>query len=169
MTYDFSPLSRSFIGFDRMAGLIDNAAKISNSQSYPPYNLAQISEDEYQIEIALAGFTQDDLDIQTHENVLTIRSAKPSATPSDTENVTYVHRGIANRSFERRFQLADHVRVINAELINGLLQIGLRRELPDAMKPRQIEIGSGGSVKSKSSNSNEKLIPSKPCGKSKAA
>ena len=156
MTYDFSPLSRSFIGFDRMADLIDNASKLSANSAYPPYNIAQISEDEYRIELAVAGFAESDLSLETHENVLTVVGSKAA-----NENVgEYIHRGIAERGFERRFQLADHVIVTGASIANGLLSIELRRELPEAMKPRKIAINSQG---------DETLIAQKPSRKRKAA
>lgn len=156
MNYDFSPLSRSFIGFDRMASLIDSASKISGTNTYPPYNISQISEDDYLIELAVAGFGEDDLSLETHENVLSIIGTKAA-----NENATgeYLHRGIAERGFERRFQMADHVRVSGANLENGLLQISLKRELPEAMKPRKISITKG----------NENLISSKPSRKRKTA
>jgi len=165
LNYDFTPLSRSFIGFDRMAGLIDNAAKLNGTGSYPPYNIAQISDDEYMIELAVAGFGDADLNIETHENVLTIvgtKAANENLSELGTENLAnkYLHRGIAERGFERRFQLADHVTVTGADLVNGMLRIDLRRELPDAMKPRTISIGS---------KHNENLTMRKPSGKRKVA
>ena len=141
INYDFSPLTRSFIGFDRMADLIDNATKISANGSYPPYNIAQLGEDEYLIELAVAGFGSGDLTIESKENVLTVVGTK--AEPESTLEGEYLHRGIAERGFERRFQLADYVIVTNADLVNGLLKIHLRRELPEAMKPRSIAIKSG--------------------------
>jgi len=146
LNYDFTPLSRSFIGFDRMAGLIDNAAKLSGTGSYPPYNIAQISDDEYLIELAVAGFGDTDLTIETHENVLSIigsKAANENTSESNSEYLPnkYLHKGIAERGFERRFQLADHVIVTGADLANGMLRIALRRELPEAMKPRSISIG----------------------------
>ncbi len=156
MNYDFTPLSRSFIGFDRMANLIDNAAKFSGAQSYPPYNITQVSEDGYLIELALAGFGEDDLSLETHENVLTVIGTKAANDESTGE---YLHRGIAERGFERRFQLADHVLVIGASLENGLLRISLKRELPESMRPRKIAITQG----------DENLIISKPSRKRKAA
>jgi molecular chaperone IbpA len=157
-TYDFSPLYRNFVGFDRMANLIDAATQASaNTASYPPYNVARKDEDSYRIELAVAGFTQDNLDIQTHENVLTISGSNTSETAND--DAEYLHRGIAERGFERRFQLADHVFVEDARLENGLLTIRLKREVPEALKPRKIEI----------SNSGQKLITPKSSGKAKAA
>lgn len=157
-TYDFSPLYRNFVGFDRMANLIDAASQASaNTASYPPYNVARLDEDSYRIELAVAGFTQDNLDIQTHENVLTITGSNTTETAND--EAEYLHRGIAERGFERRFQLADHVFVEDASLNNGLLTISLKREVPEALKPRKIEI----------SNSGQKLITPKSSGKAKAA
>ena len=154
--YDFSPLYRSFVGFDRMANLIDAASQQATSgNSYPPYNVAQISENAYRIELAVAGFAEDELELESHENVLTISGRKvPSA---DNDAAEYLHRGIAERGFERRFQLADHVKVEGADLKNGLLVISLKRELPEALKPRKIAIN------------DENLIQSKPSGKAKAA
>lgn len=156
MNYDFTPLSRSFIGFDRMASLIDNAAKFSGTNAYPPYNITQLSEDDYLIELAVAGFGDADLEIETHENVLSVVGTKAA---NESHAGEYLHRGIAERGFERRFQLADHVRVTGASLVNGLLRVELKRELPEAMKPRKIAI----------SNHDESLISPKPCRKSKAA
>ena len=158
LNYDFTPLSRSFIGFERMADLIDNAAKLSTNGSYPPYNIAQFGEDDYLIELAVAGFGREDLSIETNENVLTVIGTKADNDQIEGE---YLHRGIAERGFERRFQLADHVIVTNAELDNGLLKIHLHRELPEAMKPRQIAIGEA--------KSDKKLTSRKSSGKSKAA
>ncbi|RKQ69670.1 molecular chaperone IbpA [Litorimonas taeanensis] len=157
-TYDFSPLYRNFVGFDRMANLIDAASQASaNTASYPPYNVARLDEDSYRIELAVAGFDTDSLEIQTHENVLTISGSNASDTAND--EVEYLHRGIAERGFERRFQLADHVRVTGANLNNGLLVITLQREVPEALKPRTVAI----------TNSDQKLITPKPSGKAKAA
>ena len=154
--YDFSPLYRSFVGFDRMANLIDAASQhASTGNSYPPYNVAQLSENAYRIELAVAGFAEDELELESHENVLTITGRK--GTSADNDDAEYLHRGIAERGFERRFQLADHVKVEGAELKNGLLVISLKRELPEALKPRKIMINDG------------KLIQSKPKGKAKAA
>jgi molecular chaperone IbpA len=158
--YDFSPLYRSFVGLDRMAGLIDAAtAQASNAANFPPYNVARLTEDSYRIELAVAGFTQDDLTIETEQNRLTVTGR--IADKGANDEAEYLHRGIAERGFERRFQLADHVFVEQADLANGLLSITLRRELPEALKPRQIKIGSG--------EDGEKLIASKTGGKKKAA
>ena len=154
-TYDFTPLYRSFVGFDRMANLIDSAAQhASAGSSYPPYNVAQLSENAYRIELAVAGFSQADIEIESFDNVLTVSGKRNAA---DNDEAEYLHRGIAERGFERRFQLADHVIVESADLKNGLLVISLKRELPEALKPRKIEINEPN------------LIQSKPSRKAKAA
>ena len=156
--YDLSPLYRSFVGLDRMASLIDSAASQNASQnSYPPYNVVQLSENAYRIELAVAGFSQSDLNIESHENVLSVSASRESAQSADNDEAQYLHRGIAERGFERRFQLADHVKVTQASLKHGLLVISLERKLPEALKPRQIAIN------------DENLIASKPSGKAKAA
>ena len=149
-TYDFSPLYRSFVGFDRMADLIDAAAKQTEmGTSYPPYNVAKLDEDSFRIELAVAGFGPDELEIESNENVLTVKGVKTAHSANDgasnddeaESTVQYLHRGIAERGFERRFQLADHVVVSGADMRHGLLVIELRRELPEALKPRRIAIG----------------------------
>ena len=131
---DFSPLYRSAIGFDRLANLIESAASNGNA-GYPPYNIEQLSDNDYRISMAVAGFTQEELELSFQENLLTVKGSKQA----DTER-NYLYQGIAERGFERRFQLADYVRVKGADLKNGLLHIDLVREVPEAMKPRKIEI-----------------------------
>ncbi|MEM7729009.1 MAG: Hsp20 family protein [Pseudomonadota bacterium] len=159
--YDLSPLYRSFVGLDRMAGLIDAAsAQAANTASYPPYNVVRLSDDAYRIELAVAGFTEDDLTIESEQNRLTVTGRIEDKSANDEAD--YLHRGIAERGFERRFQLADHVFVESAELAHGLLSISLRRELPEALKPRRIEIGS-------ETARGEKLIAPKTGSKKKAA
>jgi molecular chaperone IbpA len=143
-TTDFSPLYRTIVGFDRLADMIDTAAKQEPTGGYPPYNIEQLGEHEYRIELAVAGFGEDDLDLQIQENVLTIAGKRGT---HENEDRNFLHRGIAERSFERRFHLADNVEVRDAELKNGLLQIRLEREIPEAKKPRQIEINSGSGAK----------------------
>lgn len=138
-TIDLSPLYRTMVGFDRMASMIDSAARLDGAQGYPPYNIERIGEDQFAIEVAVAGFGEDDLDLELKENLLTVAGKKTAS--EDTGERDFLHRGIAERGFIRRFQLADHVIVTGAELLNGLLRIELRRELPEAMKPRKIEIG----------------------------
>lgn len=131
---DFSPLYRSAIGFDRLATLIESAASNGNA-GYPPYNIEQLGDNDYRISMAVAGFTQEELELSFQENLLTVKGNKQA----DTER-HYLYQGIAERGFERRFQLADYVRVKGADLKNGLLHIDLAREVPEAMKPRKIEI-----------------------------
>lgn len=168
--YDFTPLYRSLVGFDRMADMINAASQTSATQtSYPPYNVAQLSEDSYRIELAVAGFGQDDFEIETHENVLTVSAKKDTPVADNDEGPTYLHRGIAERGFERRFQLADHVKVTGADLSNGLLVITLTREVPDALKPRKIAIGSPVRKAKALRKDDETLIAAKPSGKAKAA
>ncbi|MCF5909395.1 Hsp20 family protein [Aeromonas veronii] len=133
---DFSPLYRSAIGFDRLANLIESAASNGNA-GYPPYNIEQLGDNDYRISMAVAGFTQEELELSFQENLLTVKGNKQA----DTER-NYLYQGIAERGFERRFQLADYVRVKGADLKNGLLHIELVREVPEAMKPRKIEINS---------------------------
>lgn len=137
-TIDLSPLYRSVVGFDRLADLLD-AASSEAATGYPPYNIERTGENAYRIEIAVAGFKSDDLNIEVKENLLTVQGRKPA----NDETKRYLHRGLAERNFERRFQLADYVVVSDAHLADGLLSISLKRELPEALKPRHIEIGSG--------------------------
>jgi len=144
-TVDFTPLYRTIVGFDRLADMIDTAAKQEPGAGYPPYNIEQLSEHEYRIELAVAGFAEDDLDLQVQENVLTVAGKRQAGEEGDARN--YLHRGIAERSFERRFHLADNVHVRDAELKNGLLAIALEREIPEAKKPRQIAINGQSGAK----------------------
>jgi molecular chaperone IbpA len=137
--YDLTPLYRSTVGFDRMFSLLDNAFD-GQVQSYPPYNIERTGEDAYRITVAVAGFTDKELNIEVKENALTIRGEKAAAGPEDKPEVLY--QGIAARAFERRFQLADHVEVTGASVDNGLLHVDLVRRIPEAKKPRQIPIGS---------------------------
>ena len=137
-TNDLSPLYRSIVGFDRLANLLD-AASVESAQGYPPYNIERTGENEYLIEIAVAGFKPAELNIEVKENLLTVQGQK--AANEDTRR--FLHRGLAERNFKRRFQLADYVVVSDAKLVDGLLSITLRRELPEQLKPRQIEIKTG--------------------------
>jgi molecular chaperone IbpA len=146
-----------------MANMIDNAAShaAKSGSTYPPYNVAQLSEDSYRIELAVAGFTAEEIEIETHEGVLNITGHQ---TPkAENDEAEYLHRGIAERGFERRFQLADHVRVASADLSNGLLVLHLVREVPEALRPQKIAIN-GASQKS-----DGKLIAGKPRKSKKAA
>ena len=137
-SFDFTPLYRTSVGFDRLASLMSSANRQDQGNSYPPYNIRTMGENHYQITMAIAGFAEDDLDITTEHNHLVITGKRAEETEEKGE---YLHRGIATRSFERRFNLADHVKVVAASLENGLLHIELEREIPEAMKPRKIAIG----------------------------
>jgi molecular chaperone IbpA len=143
--FDLSPLYRSTVGFDRMFSMLDSLTSPDNGQSYPPYNIERTGEDAYRVTMAVAGFGEDELSIEAKQNTLTVRGQKSETESKDRE---ILYRGIAARSFERRFQLADHVEVSAAKLENGLLHIDLVREIPEAMKPRTIPINGGnGSAK----------------------
>ncbi|MFO0542099.1 MAG: Hsp20 family protein [Phenylobacterium sp.] len=137
-TIDFSPLYRSVVGFDRLAQLLETAS-VDQATGYPPYNIERTDENAYRIEIAVAGFRADELNIEVKESLLTVQGRKAA---NDAER-RFLHRGLAERDFERRFQLADYVIVTDARLADGLLSIALRRELPEALKPRRIEIAAG--------------------------
>lgn len=138
-TIDLSPLYRNSIGFDRMATLLDNALRTESAgPGYPPYNIEVLEENRYAISLAIAGFAESDLDISVEKGVLTVRGKK-----SDEVERKYLHQGIANRAFERKFNLADHIEVTAADLSNGLLTISLVKEIPEAMKPKSIAINSG--------------------------
>ncbi len=140
---DLNPLYRSTVGFDRLFSLLDGiAGPEDNSPSYPPYNIERLSENAYRVTMAVAGFTEDDIAIESKENTLSIKGDKKQDGNEKADN--FIYRGIAARAFERRFQLADHVEVTGARLEHGLLHIDLVRELPEAMKPRKIAINSGG-------------------------
>lgn len=155
---DFSPLYRTAIGFDRMASILDNLSRNDQSQGgYPPYNIELIDENEYRITMALAGFTESELSIQSEQNTLTI-TGKKAEEQGDRQ---FLHQGIAARNFERRFQLADHVRVQTAKLENGLLHVELVREIPEAMKPRTIEIQSGSSETGQRKEASLNSVPHK--------
>ncbi len=137
MTYDFSPLFRTAIGFDRMARLMSTAQDLAAAPTYPPYNIAKTGEDSYRLTMAVAGFSQEDLELTVKDNALVITGKV--AADADGE---LLHRGIAGRAFERRFALADHIVVEGADLRHGLLHVALKRVVPEALKPRRIEIGS---------------------------
>ncbi|MBK7685562.1 MAG: Hsp20 family protein [Rhodocyclaceae bacterium] len=134
--YDLSPLYRSAIGFDRLANLVDNALRTDAQPSYPPYNVERLDENNYQITMAVAGFSRAEIDIEVENDTLKIVGSKQKVEPAKT----YLHRGIGTRDFEHRFQLAEHVKVVSAALDNGLLSISLAREIPETMKPRKISI-----------------------------
>jgi molecular chaperone IbpA len=137
-TLDLAPLFRSTVGFDHLTRLLDNVSRVDEQTvSYPPYNIEKYSDDAYRVTMAVAGFAESDIEITLVGQTLTVvgRAGKDETTG------TYLHRGIAGRSFERRFQLADHIKVANANLLHGMLAIDLQREVPEALKPRTITIG----------------------------
>ena len=140
-TIDLSPLYRTSIGFDRLSNLLDNAFRADSVTSgYPPYNIEILDENRYAITVAVAGFDRSEIDISVEQGVLSVRGRK-----ADESERKYLHQGIANRAFERKFSLADYVEVKGADLVNGLLTINLVKEIPEAMKPRKIDINRGES------------------------
>ena len=160
LTYDFSPLFRSAVGFDRFARMAEDVMRVEQSMpTYPPYNIEKMGEDAFRVSIAVAGFDEDELSVETRENALVVSGSK-AKTEGD---VAFLHRGIASRDFQRTFRLADHVKAVNATFENGLLEVDLVRELPESMKPRTIEIHTA--VKAKLAAKANKLLE----GKAKAA
>lgn len=139
-TIDLSPLYRSFIGSDRLASLVDSATRQESQTSYPPYNIELLGEDKYQVSMAIAGFGKDDLTIEVQENTLTVSGKLPEKRKEEKKR-QFLHQGINEQAFERKFQLGDHVKVTGANIENGLLSIDLERVIPEAKKPRRIEIG----------------------------
>ena len=145
-TFDFTPLYRSTVGFDRLAGVLDQVLTNDvSTQSYPPYNIEKTGEDAYRITIAVAGFTENELNIEARDGQLVVSGKKAG----DEGETSYLHRGIATRAFERRFQLADHVRATGAVTENGLLHVDLIREVPEGLKPRKIEIASAPALEAR--------------------
>ncbi|HYC95765.1 MAG TPA: Hsp20 family protein [Sphingomicrobium sp.] len=134
--FDFAPYRRSTIGFDRLFDLLENSALGQGTENYPPFDLIQLDDNHYRISLAVAGFNRDEIDITAQQNQLIVSGKK-----GDDDKVDYIHRGIANRSFERRFGLADFIKVTDADMKDGLLSIDLVREIPEAMRPRKISIG----------------------------
>jgi molecular chaperone IbpA len=137
--FDFSPLYRSTVGFDRIADMLDRATRVEPMTSWPPYNIEKTGEDQYRITMAVAGFTPDEIELTQHENSLVVTGQKHP----DPEGVQILHRGIATRSFKQSFDLADHVKVTGAGMDNGLLTVELKREVPEEFKPRRIQINGG--------------------------
>ena len=137
--FDLTPLYRSTVGFDRLFSALDQFASAETAPSYPPYNIERTGENAYRITVAVAGFTEEDLSIEVRENALTLRGERKAEAAAE-KRAEFLHQGIAARAFERRFQLADHVQVTGAVLENGLLHVDLVREVPEAKKPRRIEI-----------------------------
>ena len=138
-TYDFAPLFRTAIGFDRLARLVDTAASSTEALGYPPYNIEKLGDESYRLTMAVAGFKPEELELMVKENTLVI-SGRPA---TETQKHEVLYRGIAGRAFERRFVLADHIVVDGADMDNGLLHVGLKRVVPEALKPRRIEVSAG--------------------------
>lgn len=136
--FDFAPFRRSTVGFDRLFDLLENSASGQTQDNYPPFDLVSVDENRFRICLAVAGFSQNEIDITAHQNQLIVSGEK-----QEDDGATYIHRGIANRAFERRFGLADHIKVTGADMKDGLLSIELTREIPEAMKPRKIDISGG--------------------------
>ena len=154
--FDFAPYRRSTVGFDRLFDMLENSTLGQSGENYPPFDLIRAGENEYRIDLAVAGFKPDEIDITAQQNVLIVSGSKKEE--SETKGADYIYRGIANRSFERRFALADHIQVRGADLHDGLLAIELVREIPEAMKPRKIEIGSGKAEPRRIGSSKEKAL-----------
>jgi molecular chaperone IbpA len=146
-TYDFAPLWRSSVGFDRLFDLINDTQRLDAQDSYPPYDIVRTGENAYRISVALAGFAPDEISITAQQNRLTVAGNKAEHKAGPTPEHEYLHQGISARPFERQFNLEDHVEVEGASCENGLLQIELARKIPEAIKPRRIEIGAGASTR----------------------
>ena len=140
--FDFTPYRRSTVGFDRLFDMLENSGMGNGGENYPPFDLIKTGENDYRIELAVAGFKPDEIDITAQQNVLIVSGRKKDE--SEEKGSDYIYRGIATRSFERRFALADHIQVRGADLKDGLLSVELVREIPEAMKPRKINIGGSG-------------------------
>jgi molecular chaperone IbpA len=137
--FDFAPYRRSTVGFDRLFDMLENSTLGQGQENYPPFDLIKLGDNDYRIELAVAGFKRDEIDITAQQNVLLVSGRKQDENEDKANN--YVYRGIATRSFERRFALADHIQVRGADLKDGLLSIELKREIPESMKPKKINIG----------------------------
>ena len=140
--FDFSPFRRSTVGFDRLFDMLENSGTGNGGENYPPFDLIKSGDNTYRIELAVAGFKPEEIDITAQQNVLIVTGRK--AEESEQKGSDYIYRGIATRSFDRRFALADHIQVTGADLKDGLLQVELKREIPEAMKPKKIAIGGAG-------------------------
>jgi molecular chaperone IbpA len=148
---DFSPLYRSFIGFDHLAGLIEKASRSDKQSTYPPYNVELLAEDQYRITMAIAGFADEDIDIESKQNTLVVTGTKTADSKDSSRK--FLHQGIAERNFERKFQIGDHVKVIGAFMEHGLLHIDLEREIPEALKSRKIAINGKSLLKARTPHS----------------
>ncbi|MFT5294254.1 MAG: molecular chaperone IbpA [Colwellia sp.] len=158
---DFSPLYRSFIGFDHLAGLIEKASRTDKQSSYPPYNIELLAEDQYRITMAIAGFADEDLEIESKQNTLVVTGTK--AINNKGTSRKFLHQGLAERNFERKFQLGDHVKVIGAFMEHGLLHIDLEREIPEALKSRKIAINGKSLLQTKTP-----IVTNKPLGETES-
>ena len=143
--FDFTPYRRSTVGFDRLFDMLENSAPGNGGENFPPFDLVKTGDNDYRIDLAIAGFRPDEIDITAQQNVLIVSGKKKDE--SDEKGSDYIYRGIATRSFERRFALADHIQVRGADMKDGLLSVELVREIPEAMKPRKIDIGGGAERK----------------------
>ena len=156
---DFTPYRRTTVGFDRLFDLLENSTRAMQGDNYPPFNIERLSDDDYQITLAVAGFKRDELDITAQPNQLIVAGSKAA---DNIEGRDFIHVGIANRNFERRFQLADYIRVDSADLADGMLTLTLKREIPEALKPRKVAIGSDSvpsnvtTIEAKPANSDDK-------------
>lgn len=164
-SFDFAPYRRTTVGFDRLFDFLESASR-SEADNYPPFDIEKVSDDSYRITLAVAGFKQNEIDITARQNMLVVTGRKEESRAKDGN---YLHMGIATRAFERRFELADFVRVKGANLRDGLLSIELVREIPEAMKPRKIEINGGSSQTIEASNDGREQIEQQPQRESEAA
>lgn len=164
--FDFAPYRRNTVGFDRLFDFLENATRIDGPDNYPPFDIEKVSDDSYRITLAVAGFKQNEIDITARQNLLIVTGRKEESRNKDGN---YLHMGIATRAFERRFELADFVRVEDAQLRDGLLSIELVREVPEAMKPRKIAINGGSNETIDASNDRHEKIEQQPQRESEAA
>jgi molecular chaperone IbpA len=164
-TYDFSPLFRSTVGFDSLLDMLDQATQFEPTTNWPTYNIEKVADDQHRITLAVAGFGPDEIEVTQQNNTLLVAGQKQASEDS----AQYLHRGIAGRAFRRSFSLADHVRVTGADLVNGLLTVELRRELPEELRPRRIEIASGKDQKVVSQDKFSKQIEHEAQRQNKAA
>ncbi|MEY4640409.1 MAG: hypothetical protein RLZZ227_403 [Pseudomonadota bacterium] len=154
MTFDFAPLYRNTVGFDNLASLFDSVTNAAQP-AYPPYNIELLEQDKYRITMAVSGFGEDEIQVETENNMLTVSANRAQ---KQSEKRTYLHQGIAERNFRRQFRLADHVKVVSAALTNGLLHIELAREIPEAMKPRSIPINGRTEARNEARNENVQAL-----------
>ena len=164
--FDFTPYRRSTVGFDRLFDMLENSAPGNGGENFPPFDLVKTGDNDYRIDLAIAGFRPDEIDITAQQNVLIVSGKKKDE--SDEKGSDYIYRGIATRSFERRFALADHIQVRGADMKDGLLSVELVREIPEAMKPRKIDIGAGAEHKERSAIGGKPASEQTVEGKAKA-